>query len=108
LPTLTITTNEVQQIDFDPTTTGGTFTLTATPVGKPALLAGPITFAGVGGGATTATNIQAALNAFGIFGAGGTTVTNVSDFRFTVAFGASAQGYNVPTLSVAAADNALA
>ncbi len=92
------TANEVQTITFTGTPASGTFALDFDRV-----TTADITYAGVGNGATTAANIEAALLALGNIGAGNVTVAPVgaSDTVFTVTFGGALAGTDVPLLTLA-------
>ncbi len=78
------TANEVQTLTFNGSPASGTVVLEFN-----GLVTAPITFAGAGMGAATATNIQTALTALLSVGAGNATVAQVgtSDTEFTVTFG---------------------
>jgi subtilisin-like proprotein convertase family protein len=84
--------DEVQTINFSPTTTGGTFVLSFG-----GQMTAPITFAGPASGAATAANIQTALRNLPNIG-NTTTVTSQSGFAFTVNFLGVDGGINQPPL----------
>src|SRR5205807_7490081 len=80
--------NEVQQINLGGTPNGGTFALSAVLVNGTTVTTPAIVYTGVA--ATTASNIQAALNASGVYGAGAVSVSGASAVQFNVTFGGSA------------------
>ena len=89
--------DEVQTLRFSNNTTTGNVTL---DFGGTAV--GPIDFAGVGMGAATAANIEAALIASGAAAAGDVVVAQVgaSDFDFTVTFTGALAGTDVALMTV--------
>ena len=89
--------NEVQTLNFTGTPTTGTFQLRLGPY-----VTADIAFAGAGNGATTATNIQTALEALLTVGAGNVTVTQVgaSDTDFTVTFVGALAGDDIDLLEL--------
>src|SRR5205823_600200 len=79
--------NEAERIVFSASPTGGTFTLAVTLPGGTTVNTGPITASSTP--ATTATNIQNALIATGVFG-GGVVVTGTSATQMDIAFSGTA------------------